>query len=372
MKIRDIEMTAVEVPVIPLEEGGIAPYRGSQDKVGTTSITSLIFKVTTDEGITGWGEMNPIISTKVTKVLLEEYIKPLVIGQNPFDLNKIMQAFAPVYNPQINTKSFLTAIEMACWDIMGKSVNKPVYELLGGKVRDRIDIAYALGILDITQTKEKIAQIKEEGYRTLKTKGGKDVVFDIRRTIAMRDAGGDYFDIRVDMNQGYDTPTALRYLRGVEECDIQYIEQPIKVNKMDDLQSLRDRTRVPIGINEDCYVPGNLFEAIRRKAIDIAIVDFEPLGGITELSRLEHVAREADLPLAHHCGWDMGVKLAAILHSTCTMPAFTYPMDSTYFAHADDVLKEKIRIEDGSYVIPEGAGLGVQVDEEKLQFLAVK
>ncbi len=372
MKIIGIEMTPVEIPVIPLSEGGIAPYRGSQDKVGTTKATSLIFKVTTDEGIAGWGEMNPIISVKLTKALLDDYIAPLVIGQNPFDLKKIMRSFSPVYNPQINTKSFLTGIEMACWDIMGKAVNKPVYELLGGKVRERIDIAYALGMLDIGETKEKIAQVKAEGFRTLKTKGGKDVVWDVKRTIAMREAAGDDFEIRVDMNQGYDTPMAMRYLRGVEDCDLQYIEQPIKVNKFDDLKSLRDRTRTPIGINEDCYIPGNLLEAIRRAAIDIAIVDFEPLGGITELIRLESIAQEADLPLAHHCGWDMGVKLAAILHATSTMPAFSYAMDSTYQAHGDDVLTEKIRIDSGSYLVPEGPGLGVEVDEQKLRYLAVK
>ena len=372
MKIQNIEMFPVEVPVIPLSEGGIAPYRGSQDKIGTTKATSLIFKVITDEGIVGWGEMNPIISNNLTKALLEDYIKPLVIGKNPFDLRKIMKEFSPVYNPQINTKSFLTGIELACWDIMGKATKKPVYELLGGKVRDRVDIAYALGILGIEETKEKIAQLKEEGYRTLKTKGGKDVVFDIQRAKAMRESGGQEFEFRVGMNQGYDTPQALRYLKGVDEYALQFIEQPIKVNKFDDLKMLRERTGTPIGINEDCYIPNNLLQAVKKGCIDIAIVDFEPLGGISELMRLHSIAEEADLPLAHHCGWDMGVKLAAILHSTCTMPAFSYPMDSTYPAHADDVLTEKIKIENGAFVIPEGHGLGIEVDEEKLKFFAIK
>lgn len=369
MKIQHIEMFPVVVPVIPLEKGGIAPYRGSQDKIGTTKATSLIFKVTTDEGIIGWGEMNAIISTKLTFALLEEYIKPLVIGKSPFEIRKIMGEFSPVYNPQINTKSFLTGIEMACWDIMGKATDQPVYDLLGGKVRERIDIAYALGILDIEETKEKISQIKEEGYRTLKTKGGKDVNADIKRAKAMREAGGEDFEFRVDMNQGYDTLQALKYLRGVDEYNLQFIEQPIKVNKFDDLKSLRERTGVPIGINEDCYIPNNLMQAIKRGCIDVAIVDFEPLGGISELVRLHHLAEEADLPLAHHCGWDMGVKTAAILHATSTMPNFSYPMDSTYPAHGDDVLIEGIKIDNGSYVIPNGPGLGVEVDEEKLKHL---
>jgi len=370
MKISAIEMIPVQVPVIPFSEGGVAPYWGSQDKVGTTRITSLLFKVSTDEGITGWGEMNPIISTKMTFALLEDYMKPLLIGQNPFDLKGIFRLFNPGSNPQINTRSFLTGIEMACWDIMGKATNKPVHELLGGKLKDRIDIAYCLGMTDIEETKDKIVQIKEQGFRTLKTKGGKDVLWDIKRAIAMREAGGEDFSFRVDMNMGYDTPTALRYLHGVEDCALQYVEQPIKTNKFDDLKSLRDRSLTPIGINEDCYIPGNLLEAVRRSCIDVAIVDFEALGGISELVRLEAIAHEADLALAHHCGWDMGVKLAAILQATCTMSSFVYPMDSTYMAHGDDVLKDKIKIENGSYVVPSGPGLGIEVDEEKLTYLA--
>lgn len=372
MKIVDIKMMGVEIPVVPLTEGGIAPYRGSQDKIGTTRTNSLIFRVTTDEGIVGWGEMNAIINWKVTKALLEDYIKPLVIGKSPFDINGIMREFAPVYNPQLNTKCFLAAIETACWDIMGKAANQPVYALLGGKVRERIDICYCTGMMEPAELKEKARQVKEEGYRTLKTKGGVDVLMDIRRAQALREAGGEDFDIRVDMNQGYDTLQALRYLRGVEELGLQYIEQPIGVNKFDDLKSLRSRTTTPIGINEDCYIPNNLLRAVAEGCIDVAVVDFEPLGGLSELARIAAIAREAKLALAHHCGWDMGVKLAAILHATGAMPAFSYPMDSTYQAHGDDVLTERIRIVDGSFFVPEGPGLGVEVDEEKLQFLAVQ
>ncbi len=368
MKIRDIKIGIAQVPVVPLTKGGISPYRGSQDKVGTTKAQSLIFKVITDEGITGWGEMNPIISPKVTHVLLEEYIKPKVIGKNPFDIKKIMEEFAPVYSPQINTKSFLTGVETACWDIMGKACGKPVYQLLGGKLRDRIEIGYALGILGLDETREKVVQIKEEGFNTLKTKGGINLAFDIKRAEVIREAGGTEFEFRVDMNQGYDTPKALRYLKAVEDCDLQYIEQPIGINMYDDMKLLRERTSTPIGINEDCCIPNNFLQAVKMGCIDIAIVDFEPLGGICELMRIENIAQEAGIPLVHHCGWDMGVKLAAILHATCTMQSFTYSMDSTYQAHGDDVLKDRIKIENGCYIIPEGPGLGIEVDEEKLDY----
>lgn len=373
MKIKSIKTFAVAIPVIPIAEGGIAPYRGSQDKVGTTQASSILFKVETDNGIVGWGEMNPIISNKITKTLVEEYISPKLIGRNPFEIKAIMAQFAPVYDPQVNTKSFLPGIQMALWDIMGKALNVPVYDLLGGRVREKIEIAYALGILDIQATQKKIHQIMDAGYQCLKTKGGKEVVFDVARAKAMREAAGPNFEIRVDMNQGYDTIQALRYLREVEDCDLQYVEQPIKVNRLEDMKNLRIRTRTPLAINEDCYIPNNFFRAVKTDAIDAGVIDFEPIGGITELQKIESVAVEAGIPLAHHCGWDMGIKLAAILHVTCTMQAFTYPMDSTYMAHGDDILVKRIEIEDGAYLIPsEGPGFGIVVDEEKIEKLSVK
>lgn len=368
MKIKSIKMFAVSIPIIPISDGGIAPYIGSQDKVGKTQVSSILFKIETSNGIVGWGEMNPIISKGITKILIEEYISPKLIGRNPFEIKSIMTQFIPIYDPQVNTKSFLSGIQMALWDVMGKLLNVPVYDLLGGKIRNKIEIAYALGILDIKKTQKKIYQIMDQGYKCLKTKGGKDVVFDITRTKAMRKTAGANFEIRIDMNQGYDTIHALRYMRSVEDYDLQYIEQPIKVNHLEDMKNLRIRTCVPIAINEDCYIPNNFYKAAMMNAIDAAVIDFEPIGGITELQYLESVAKEAGIPLAHHCGWDMGIKLAAILHAICTMEAFIYPMDSTYMAHSDDVLANRIKVEDGCYKIPsDGPGLGIIVDEKKIE-----
>lgn len=371
MKIRDIELTMVEIPVVPLTEGGIAPYAGSQDKVGTSTATSAIYKVITDEGIVGWGEMNPVITLKLSHELLEQYIKPKLVGRNPFEINQIMQEFAPVYNPQVNTKSLLTGVEIACWDIMGKALGQPIHVLLGGKVRDEVEIAYPIGIMEEDETRDKIKQIRASGFRTLKTKGGKDVHADIRRAQVMREAGGDEFAIRVDMNQGYDVPTTLKYLRNVAELDLQYVEQPLPINRFDDMAMLRKRSTTPIAINEDCYVPSNIWHAIQRNAIDIAVVDMEPIGGISELRRIAAMAEEAGLPLVHHCAWDMGIALAAILQATSAMPAFTYPMDSTYVAHGADVLAEPIPVVNGAYPVPQGPGLGIEVDEEKLKSLSI-
>lgn len=370
MKITDILIYPVCVPVKPIRQGGIAPYMGCKDTIGTTHVTSTIYKVLTDEGLVGWGEMNMIISLPFTKIILEEYIKPRLIGQDPFNLNQIMQSFETMYNPDINTRHFAAAVETALWDLMGKAVGKPIYQLLGGKVRDRIEIAYAMGLMSREDTAAKIRQIKAEGYTTIKTKGGSDVLSDIRRLHEMREISPG-LNIRVDMNQGYGMVEAIRYCREAQEYGLQYIEQPIPVNRLEDMRSLRNRFGVPVAINEDCYIPGNLMRAIRMEAIDAAVVDFESLGGISQIINAAHLAESAGLALAHHCAWDLGVKLAGILQGVSTLPAFSLPMDSTYQAHADDILTDPIPIENGCYVVSEKPGLGVDVDEEKLQSLAL-
>jgi L-alanine-DL-glutamate epimerase-like enolase superfamily enzyme len=369
MKITDVKMYPVKVAVKPIEDGGIAPYKGSKDAVGTSSATSAIYKVTTDEGIVGWGEMNMILSLRLTKTILEDALMPAIIGQDPFNLNVIKRSIDSLYNPDINMLHFFSGVEMALWDIMGKATNKPIYKLLGGCVRPAAPIAYAMGIMEEKQTASKIEQIIQEGFKTVKTKGGLDVTYDIKRAKEMRKLAGDNIDFRVDMNQAYNLAEAVSYLSGVAECRLQYVEQPMPVNCFDHYRALRERCTVPIAINEDCYIPGGLFNAIKLNAVDVGVVDMESIGGISELVKLAHIAEAANLPLAHHCAWDMGIKTAAIVHCVCALDALKLPMDSTYHAHREDVLCERVKISDGSYVLPEGNGLGVEVDEKMLMRL---
>lgn len=361
-------MFPVRAQVIPIEEGGIAPYRGSRDSgAGATSVTSALYKVITDEGIFGWGEMNMVLSLRVTRALFDDVIRPALIGQDPFDLHGIKARIDSLYNPDINMLHFMSGVEIALWDIMGKVSGQPVYKLLGGAVRTQAPIAYAMGMMDDQRTQEKFLQIQQAGYHTVKTKGGNDVRWDIRHAHYMRELAGEDMDIRIDMNQGYHLVDAVTYLEGVKDCALQYVEQPIRVNALEDYRTLRMRSTVPVAINEDCYIPGGLFRAVRIGAIDAGVVDMESIGGISETVKLAHIAQAANVPLAHHCAWDMGVKTAAIVHTVCALPAFSLPMDSTYHAHAQDPLAEPIKIERGAYCLPCGAGLGIEVDEEKVR-----
>jgi L-alanine-DL-glutamate epimerase-like enolase superfamily enzyme len=359
----------VKIPVLQVSRGGIAPYRGHDlpEGQGLENAISCIFKVITDEGLIGWGETNPLINYQVQRAIFESFIKPMIVGISPLGINSVISRVFHTFEPPIDARGILAGIDVACWDIMGKVLNRPISSLIGGMVRDRVDIAYCLGLENSCITKEKTLEIKDRGYKTLKTTGGVDILWDIKRAELIRDCTGDDFHIRIDMNEAYDTSQALHYMTAVEHLHLEYVEQPIRVNQFSALAMLKTRTRTPIAINEDCYIPHNLFDYIQADAIDVAVVDLDPSGGITGLIKMADFSEEASLPLVHHCGFDMGIKLAAILQVASARIAFSRAIDSTYMAHADDILTDKIKIVEGSYIIPSGPGLGVEVDEDKIR-----
>lgn len=369
MKIIDTEAMWVEIPLIPLAEGGISPYRGHNLPVGKglVNAASLIYKIVTDEGIIGWGESNRIINRDTHLAIFENLIKPAILGKDPYDVFTICSQLLRSVETPIASNGIISGIEIACWDIIGQACGQPICNLIGGQIREKVEIAYCLGIYSEEETIKKIEQIKAQNYSVIKTKGGENVELDIRRAHFFREQLGNEIKLRIDMNQAYDVSEAIRYLNGVDELNLEYIEQPIPTNQFSALQSLRARAKTPIAINEDCYIRHNLYECIKRNAIDIAVVDLDQIGGITRMTKISNLCSEAGIPLAHHCGFDMGIKLAAILHVNAALEAFTHAMDSTYMGHQDDILEEKIVIENGSYKVPELPGLGIVVDEEKIR-----
>lgn len=367
MRIGKVEAYPVRLPIKPLTEGGVAPYRGSREAKGTSWVTGVIYKLTAEDGMVGWGEMNMIHSLNMTMSIIKDLLEPALKGAEIWDRNQIMESLRSLYNPDINTLHLVSGAEMALWDLTGKVLGCPISRLLGGKVRNTIPAAYAFGYLDEKDTIKKVKEVCKNGFKTIKTKGGISLTEDIRRAFWLREAAGENVEIRVDMNQAYRMDQAVRYMNAVEPCRFQYVEQPVRVRMLSEYRQIRSRSSTPLAINEDSYIPGGIWEALRCSAADALVVDMESLGGIGELQKAAHIAEAAGIPLAHHCAWDMGVKTAAILQATSALPAFQMAMDTTYTAHGGDILSRPLVVSDGNFLVPEGPGLGVEVNEEALQ-----
>lgn len=378
MEITNVEAYAVSVPIVDIDDGGIAPYVTNHGRV--EKMERMIIRIDTDEGVSGWGEMRVFLSPAATKAVLEDGIAQWVVGRSPFELETFRRQIFIEYT---NVDMFFAAIETACWDIVGKVLERPVYELLGGwtapaptertntptrESERTVDIAYCLGILSPEASREHAARAYNEGYSVLKTKAGRDWREDVRRIEAMHDEVDGRLDFRLDPNQGWSLDEAVRVAASLEDAGIylQYMEQPIRVDSHTALARLRERTRQPIGPNEDTYIPRNLRKLIERGALDVAVVDMTPAGGITALRQLAGIAEDAGVPLVHHCAFDLGIRTAAILHAVTGIPGFTLPPDSVYYAWEEDILTDPLSVENGAIAVPDDPGLGIEVDKDSL------
>jgi L-alanine-DL-glutamate epimerase-like enolase superfamily enzyme len=344
----------------------------------------ILVHVETEDGYDGWGEVRAFLSPETTVAVIEDGVAPLVVGQSPFETEKLRRQ---VFIEYTNANMFLAPVETACWDIIGQVLDKPIYELLGGwtadhqtsmKHRDHVEsgtedreveFAYALGIFSPEESREHARTALEEGYSVLKTKAGRDWRTDVERIRAMSDEVDGRLEFRLDPNQGWTAEDAVRVAAKLEDDGIylQYLEQPIRVDNHSSLSALRSRTRQPIAANEDAYIPRNLRSMIDDGAIDAAVIDLTPAGGIGGIRQLASIADDGGISLAHHCAFDLGIRTAAVLHTVYSTPAINLPSDTVYFGWEADVIESPFNIEDGKMTVPDEPGLGITVDQDAVE-----
>lgn len=365
MAVTDVEAIPVEVGIKPLEEPlGVAPYASNHDEI--SSRTRLLVRVDTDEGVTGWGEMLVAMqSAEATKAVIDHVIAPELVGRDLDDIRGFVESF---YYPYAKVRPFVGAVETALWDAFGKRLGASLSALLGGAVREEVPVAFCLGILDPERSAAKAREAHDAGFRTLKTKAGPEYRLDVERLRAMHEAVGGDLEFRLDPNRGWGFEEAVRAIARLEDAGIylQYVEQPCRIDTFGTYAKLRERLRTPVAVNEDTYFPENLFHLAKADAIDAAVVDLVPAGGVLALRDQAAVAASAGVSLAHHNGFDLGIKQAAVLHLAASTPALNLAPDSVYYAWDDHVLEEPLAVDGGAMAVPDGPGLGVEVDEAKV------
>lgn len=369
-RVTAIDTFHVSVPVRPIAEGGIAPYRGSQDPVGVSRASSLLVAVRTDTGRTGWGEMNTGFPPAVDRALMHDWVEPVLVGQELPSVQALMARLDSPYWPHLGRRALASAVETALWDLLGQQLGVPVSTLFGGALRATIPLAPCLGMTGMDEATAYAVEVLRRGHRVLKTKIATDVDEAVERVRAICDATDGRLRLRLDANQALARTAAAQLVTRLAGLPIEYIEQPLPVADLDGMRALRQRSPVPIAINEDAYLLTGVVDAVRAEATDAAVVDLEPAGGLGGLVTLARTAESLRLPLAHHCGWDLGIKAAAMAQVVAACPAFTLASDSTYADHLDDVLVERLAIADGVLAVPTGPGLGVTVDEDRVRALA--
>jgi L-alanine-DL-glutamate epimerase-like enolase superfamily enzyme len=382
-----METIPVGVPVKSLNESyGLSPYiAGGRLRDVPDSLTfeealervesatdrgkKLLIKIDTENGITGWGEVK-VPTMRTGKVLIEELIEPKLIGREVNDIESFVDEFryfSSMYYTDIT--SYIGGVEIALWDALGKELQKPVHELIGGKTRDSIPIAYCLGLMSPEESRKHARFAYEHGFSVLKTKGSRYWRQDVERIKAMHDEVDGQLEFRLDPNQLWSVDEAVRVGAKLEDSGIylQYMEQPIRIDSFGTLERLRERLRTPIAVNEDAYFPRNIAMASAKDAIDAAVVDLVPAKGILGFKRLMGVADDFGISLAHHSNFDLGIKNAAKLHAIASTPNFNLPIDSVYYAYEDYLLEEPLEIEDGRMNVPTKPGLAGKINQDKIE-----
>jgi L-alanine-DL-glutamate epimerase-like enolase superfamily enzyme len=353
MRVSKVTVTVVEVP----QTSPLAPYRSHLRASSTTQ--SAIVRVDTDEGITGWGEHNINFLPDISARRMERAAE-WAVGREAQNIASFHQ--------QCPLESRLkSGIELALWDICGKAVGLSVAALLGGVIRERVEVAACMGIQSYGRAKEMAAWYVEQGFGTLKTKAGADMREDLEMVRGVRDAVGDKLKLRIDPNRAYSPQQALELAKQLEQYNLQYLEQPIPAVPLSDATWLRGQTRVPIALNESVVGPASVLEILKADAAAFILPDTHIAGGILPCVTIGRICEAANIPCIMHCGHDLGPKTAAMFHVAASCPAYSLANDTTYYGLEDDILTERFKIERGTIGVPQKPGLGIEVDPERLQ-----
>jgi muconate cycloisomerase len=362
MKITDVETIIVRPPIRHPGKLGV----GALD-----AVENVIVRIATDEGIEGFGEASPwpvfIESAAAVKETIDRYLAPAIVGASPLDIEALVQTMEATQHGMSCAK---TGLEIAAWDAAGKALGRPVYELLGGLVRDRVDLSYSVANQVIEADLEEISWLLDQGFDVLKIKTGVlNEAEELTRLAAIREAVGDGFDLRIDFNQGGRAERAISLCRRLEQYSPTFIEQPVKGWDIEGLARVADALDTPVMADESVMGLEQGFTVVARHAADIVSIKLAKLGGILRSKKLAAICEAAAVPCYAGAMWESGIGIAASLHFACSSPAVQYGSDFYTASHlmTDDLIESPLVIEGGDMLVPHGPGLGVTLDRDAVE-----
>ncbi|MDB6026767.1 MAG: Mandelate racemase/muconate lactonizing protein [Verrucomicrobiales bacterium] len=372
MKITRIETIPISVPIKP--SLAIRSGRGGTH----TASPFLLVKVHTDGGIIGLGEASctPRWSgeDQVTGAhLIRTYLEPMLIGENPLEIETLTQKFRLAFAGNFFTKS---AVEMALWDIAGKAAGKPVYELLGGKVREFVPTKWSVSGVDPAKAAEIATWAVAQGFKAMKVKVGINPDGDVARVRAVREAIGEKTKLGVDANGGWSFEDAVKTIERLGESKIYFAEQPIGTEDVALLAEVRKKIKVPVIADESIYTLQDAKTLVRLHAADVFSIYVGKAGGVGPARAIAAYAESVGLKCTVGSNLELGIGSAAMTHlalATRGIDAESFPCDIIGpFFYEDDVVLEPLPIVPGQARATDKPGLGVELNEEKIERYRVR
>ncbi len=366
MKIKHIEAIPISLPMVK-------PVKMSLEEV--SSANNALVRLETDDGVVGWGEAAsaPTMTgeTVAGMVAAIQYLAPLLEGRPAEDIAAVMgRAERYLYGNQ----SAKSVIEMALHDALGRATGKPVYELLGGKRRDRIPALRMIGSGSTATDIEEAARRKAEGYVAFKIKVAvAEPLADADRTRKVCDVLGSDVLICADANQGWTVEQAIAYVQAVADTALEFFEQPVSGDDIEGMARVAQASRVKIGFDEGLHCMEDLRRHHDAGAAHGCSLKTIKLGGMRPVYDAALLCEKLGMKVNLACKIaESGIAAAAMLHLAAAVPALDWGVSISSQYLADDVLKKPIGFAAGHFEVPAGPGLGIEVDEAKVRRYALK
>ena len=386
MKITAVRATWLRA-VIPPER------RHTSDFGVNDSFNTCLVEVETDAGLTGVGEAKVGVGNLghygALVRLVEDELGPAIVGRDPRDVAGIWETLYngsraryvaregrtfPIVGRRGITVSAISGIDIACWDLLGKSLGQPVWRLLGGRVRERIPAYASGGWAPVGAIGKQLAQYVERGHRGVKMRVGlqdRSVEDSAARVREVRRTLGPDVAIMVDAHGTWSVRDAQRFARKVAECDLAWLEEPVSPDDLPGQAEVRASTDIPIAAGESEQTRFAFRDMIAARAVDVCQPDPAIAGGLTETVRICALAAAHGLTVAPHL-WGGAVLFACGLHLAVATPCVTtleFSRGENPLLH--DLLEEPFELVDGHLAAPDRPGLGLTVRRDALRTFAV-
>lgn len=348
------------------------PYREREvsSRVDRDGVTDVLVRVETDAGIIGWGESCSGANVESVYEAVKSAI-PIVVGRDPWSTEAIAADFfgTALWDMRPMTGNFAYAgIDMALWDLCGQACGQPLYNLFGGLRRRSVDYMCYLKQGSPDDVARQCREGMAMGCRVFYIKVGVDFDAELAMVRAIREIVGPAGKIRIDANGAWSLNEAVRYLSDFDRYRIDFVEAPVRSEPIRNMVEIRQRTPVAVCANEGLGRASDVWEYVRARAADVLCFSPYWVGTLTGFHRLAHAAHLEGIEVVKHTHGELGIAAAACQHLLLTLPNITDGHQQVAAFMEGDVLAEPVPIAAAArWGVPKGPGLGIRVDEEKVQ-----